>query len=320
MSKIYKYMSPGLVDSFFNAANHTTSIKVSQLRDYNDPYEFFLTIDYNQSPHLLAYYQEIIATVTGKYVSCFSKSPVITPMWAHYASNSTGFALEFDEAALEKWIEENTQEPSCSFDDIHYYDTPNESLLRYLQRAYTTCKFRHIAMLREVVGGTAYFSKQLCWSYEQERRMLINESAIRKISDSLYLLSVPAETITAVIAGTSMLDEDQRKLETFAQLNNCKFYRKKIGKSSTNPFLVDESGKTYVFDESKITSVENQCRLCKEPTEAKANSCPWCQITEAHEKNAAGRNSLRALQHAGMLRDYLDGFGDIQKNSRSRDE
>lgn len=309
-----------MVDKFFDSQNGTATIKVSQLKDYNDPYEFFLTIDFNQTPDLLAYYQEIISTVTGKYVSCFSKSPIITPMWAHYAANSTGFALEFDEIELENWLEENTEEPGCSFDDIRYHDTPNEELLGLLRLARGTCKFRHTAMLRAAVGGTAYFSKQLCWSYEQERRMLINKSATRQISNQLHLVSVPCSTITAVIAGAAISDDNSKKLQAFAQLNECEFYKKKIGRSSTNPFLIDQAGKTHLFDGTHITDVKNRCLMCKEPTSSDASFCPWCQITEAHKKNAAYRNSLRALQHAGILEDYMEGFESLQRRFRTKDE
>lgn len=310
-------MGPELVDRFYDSEKESTSIKVSQLKDYNDPYEFFLTIDYNQKPQKLAYYKEIISGATERFVSCFSKSPIITPMWAHYATNSTGFVLEFDEAALESWIDENTENPCCTFNDITYKDSPSQELLDLLDWAYGTQKFRHVAMLRYAIESTAYFSKQLCWSYEQERRMLISKSATYKISDNLNVVNVPAETITAIIAGASITTENQRKIENFAEAIGCAFYKKTIGKSSTKPFLIDQFGATHCFTGVEISNAKLRCESCKEPIATEKELCSWCQINEAHEYNAANRNSLRALHTVGLLGGYMSGFSNIRSKTKN---
>ncbi|WPO00633.1 hypothetical protein [Pseudomonas sp. MUP55] len=98
---LYKYMGPEIADKFL-LPDGNCSLKFSYLKDYNDPFEFFLTIDYNQGPEILAYYNEMISMVTQQPVTCFSKSPLITPMWAHYASNSQGFLAEINEPALDE--------------------------------------------------------------------------------------------------------------------------------------------------------------------------------------------------------------------------
>ena len=63
-------------------------IKLSSLEDYNDPFEYFLTIDFKQNSEMIAFYLEMLEMNMKNLVSCFSKSPTITPLWAHYAANS----------------------------------------------------------------------------------------------------------------------------------------------------------------------------------------------------------------------------------------
>lgn len=59
----------------------------------------------------------------------FSKSPIVSPMWAHYANNHTGFVLEFD---LDKLQEHFIGNPIW---DVTYRNAPSEHLQPILQRA-----------------------------------------------------------------------------------------------------------------------------------------------------------------------------------------
>ena len=101
-AKIYKYASPSVIDYVFES-NDTCTIKCSFPKDFNDPYELFLTIDYNQPPDVLAFYKEVIGNIRQLPVTCFSKSPEVLPMWAHYSDNQQGFVVEFDEDLLKQY-------------------------------------------------------------------------------------------------------------------------------------------------------------------------------------------------------------------------
>lgn len=311
--KIYKYMGPDIADKFL-LANKMCSLKLSYLKDYNDPFEFFLTIDYNQGPEILAYYNEIIAMVTQQPVTCFSKSPLITPLWAHYASNSQGFVAEIDETALREWLESQGDDPS--FGDIDYQDTPHQGMQDMLERAYVVSKPRHIGWLWQAIGSAAYFTKQTCWSYEQERRFIASDKLAIKINDQLTLLHFPHNCVTSIIVGAKASTETKSQLKAVAESIGCKYFEKHIGKSSTTPFLTDTENNTYVFNGNEIVLTQERCQHCKEPTNSESELCSWCNINDQHIKNAQFRNSFRMLNNAGILDTYLEKFVQIGKDLR----
>ena len=306
---LYKYMGPDIADKFLLADNKC-SLKLSYLKDYNDPFEFFLTIDYNQEPKILAYYKEIISMVTERPVTCFSKSPLITPMWAHYASNSQGFVVEINEDRLKKWLRE--QEAAESFGDIDYQDTPHDHMQDMLQRAYVLCKPRHVGFLWQAVSSAAYFTKQTCWSYEQERRLITNQKASNKINENLSLLYFPADFVSSIIVGAKSSPETKKQIREISDKIGCKYFEKRIGRTSTNPYLLDSDNNTYTFDGSDIVLHTDRCASCLEPkSNVKSKQCAWCSITDNHEKDAEHRNSFRMLDRAGILDNYLKTFLEI---------
>lgn len=306
---LYKYMGPDIADKFLLADNKC-SLKLSYLKDYNDPFEFFLTIDYNQEPKILAYYKEIISMVTERPVTCFSKSPLITPMWAHYASNSQGFVVEINENGLKKWLGE--QEAAESFGDIDYQDTPHDHMQDMLQRAYVLCKPRHVGFLWQAVGSAAYFTKQTCWSYEQERRLITNQKASSKVNENLSLLYFPADLVSSIIVGAKSSTETKKQIREISDKIGCKYFEKRIGRSSTTPYLLDSNNNTYMFDGRDIVLHSDRCVSCLEPKfNAQSKQCAWCGITDNHEKDAEHRNSFRMLDRAGILDNYLKTFLEI---------
>lgn len=93
---IYKYVSPGNVDNVFSHPGKAT-LKFSLPSEFNDPYELFLTIDFNRDPEELAFYLDLIGENLQFPTTCFSLSPNVVPMWAHYAQNHQGLVIEFSE-------------------------------------------------------------------------------------------------------------------------------------------------------------------------------------------------------------------------------
>ena len=305
-------MGPEIAEKFLSA-NDTCSLKVSYLADYNDPFEFFLTIDYNQEPEILAYYNEMISLVTQEAVTCFSKSPLITPMWAHYASNSQGFVAEINEPALDDWLKTKNMDPS--FGDINYRDVPYDGMQGMLDRAYVTSKPRHIGWLQQAIGSTAYFTKQTCWNYEQERRLILDDGSINKINEQLSILHFPARFVTSIVVGTKASQRLKNTAQEISKTINCRYFEKRIGKSSTTPFFLDSDNKTYIFNGQNIVLHRERCESCKEPkTNPNSEHCAWCSITDSHKQDATRRNSFRMLERAGLLDRYLTAFKEVGKN------
>ena len=268
--RLYKYVSPGNVDNVF-AIDEKATLKFSLPQQFNDPYELFLTINFNRDPEELAFYLDLIGENLQYPTTCFSKSPSVVPMWAHYAQNHQGFVIEFSEEKLEEAF------PEASFGDVKYSDTPTHDLSDLLVRAHVIKKFRYNLWLIQAVMSSAYFTKMLCWSYEQERRMVVDRSDTR---GDLMLLDVPRESITSIICGARATDETKSKLKEIAHDIGCKFFELRVGRSSAIPFMVDEKGNPFTFGEGQIVPVEYCCEGCLEPTADGVFRCSCCDIDD----------------------------------------
>lgn len=231
MSKyLYKYAGPGFIDKIFAKAD-TVTLKCGYPAEFNDPYELFLTMDFKEDPGPIAFYADVIGKLPQHPTTCFSRSPSVIPMWAHYANNLQGFALEVDEEKLQEYF------PESGFGDVNYEDEPSKAVASHLYRAYEIGKFRYMHFLRQSVFSAAYFTKQLCWAYEMERRMVLDDSEGRN-SDGMTLLDLPSDCITSIICGPRALEETVNALRGYAETIGCRFYQMKIGRSSGIPFFL----------------------------------------------------------------------------------
>ncbi|WP_086481984.1 DUF2971 domain-containing protein [Oceanospirillum sanctuarii] len=306
--KLYKYMGPDILQLSFNREGYV-GFKCSLPEDYNDPYELFLSIDRNLSPQLLAFYQESIGEMPQCPTTCFSQSPVVVPMWAHYAHTSRGFVIEIDEEQLEK-----------SFDDISianvtYTDTPNKEITPSLQRAFATCKPRHTFFLHKMIMASAYFSKQTCWSYEQERRVIVPNEFVEDVKGNMIFF-VPLECVTSIISGAKAAPDYIDQAKELAAKIGCRFFQSFIGKSFPSKYMRDEAGSVFIFDGEDISVSKKICRKCKEPMAESIEDeacCSWCSINESHRQYAARKNPYRMLHEAGILENHVQGMEDIYR-------
>ena len=123
-----------------------------------------------------------IASKVGLF--CLSRRFDSLPMWAHYAANATGFAVEFTDLESE-------------------FTGDATGVLRQL---------REVTYAQEIEGVTfdpkshesLFFSKYMDWSYEQEARVVLPLADCRQhIHDQgiLYLYDLPTKFIRRVILG-----------------------------------------------------------------------------------------------------------------------
>jgi hypothetical protein len=312
MSKnIYKYVGLGYLDKVIGSKDQVT-LKCSHPKDFNDPYELFLTIDFKERPEALAFYADVVGNLPQLPTTCFSRSPAVIPMWAHYAQSLQGFAIEFDEALLEQSF------PESGFGDIDYRDDPDEDLTDMLYRAYEIGKPRYLYFLREGVFSAAYYTKATCWSYEQERRMIVRQSETRHVDD-LTLMDVPRKCVTALLCGPRASPETIRAVRDKASQLGCRYFELKIGRSFAVPFFVDSEGEAFVFNGTDIERSSRFCSSCKEPLAAESELCSWCQIGDSHKSEAAARNTYRMLDRYGLLEDYIARMDDISRGQAKRD-
>lgn len=304
--KIYKYIGPSILKRATDRDGFI-GLKCSYPKDYNDPYELFLSIDVNLEPQLLAYYNDSIGLIPQFPTTCFSNSPVIVPMWAHYGHSSRGFVIEIDEEKLSEKFED------ISIGDVKYADSANKEIASFLTNAFGTKKPRHTFFLQKAVMASAYFTKQSCWSYEQERRVLVPQYIIEE-NDGNMIFFVPADCVTAIIAGAKIDNEYWQIAQQISHSIECELFRGYIGNSYPDMFFRGGNNEIFVFSGERIDRADAVCNVCSEPLTYGSDSietCNWCSITEAHNEYAAMSNPYRALQQAGILEEHLKSMESI---------
>ncbi|MEG3124780.1 DUF2971 domain-containing protein [Sphingomonas sp. GB1N7] len=302
-SKIYKYFSPSVLGLVFSKYGFC-SIKCSLPKDYNDPYELFLGVDLSVPSSMLAAYREIVQEIPQHPTSCFSKSPIVTPMWAHYANNHSGFVVEFDVESLKVEFEK------LIIKDVCYRSEPSEVIANHLQMAVGTKKPRHAYFLQQAVMSTAYFSKDISWGYEQECRLLEQEGRCENISGN-QILHIPVNCCSAIIVGNNADAKTVEQTKKIAKETSLIWFESIIGKSMGQPFLASIDGSRALFNGIGILAADKVCKSCSEPIDDKNELCAWCSITEAQMLSAAQGNPLRMLDHYGLLDNYYEGLNRI---------
>ncbi len=311
MAKLYKFMSADIADKLMMDEEHI-GIKFSYLKDYNDPYEFFLVINYDRNPDELAFYSEMIDMVVQQPATCFSRSPVITPMWAHYAGNSSGFVIEIDEDALREHLK-NLGFSESTIENVRYQDEP-DNINGLLERACYIGKPRYIYFLQSYIHHSAYLRKQTCWSYEQERRLITSEKALKKVNDWLMLLPVPIDCVKSFIVGKNANESLKEKIRELAAQAQTRYFEMVFGRTTTEPFMLLDGHQSHTFMDGEIVPALSACQNCKEPVKIGEKLCSWCCITEDHKQNAALSNSFRMLDDAGILDMYLSSMRRVGSN------
>jgi hypothetical protein len=300
MKLIFKYFSEINLDHVLARDDHV-GIKCAFPQDYNDPYELFLGIDLDQGSELLATYSEVVQKVPSQLTTCFSKSPVVAPMWAHYANNHRGFVIGFDVTLFQEAF------PHLLVREVSYLEQPSEDLVRFTEMAARRRKPRDAMFLREAVRYHSYFSKYQEWSYEQEVRAVNFEDYIEDVGDQ-KILYVPKKCIAAIVAGAKSADKTKAALSEAAAKLGADFYDEKIGRSFPTPYLVASTGTASVFTKGEIVAPKGTCKECSEPLKSNGERCAWCSIDDAERFNAAKNNPLRMLDNHGLLDGDIDSF------------
>lgn len=307
---LYKYLPEELIDVVFTNDNQVI-LKFSKPKDFNDPYELFLATDFGGDPEMLACYAEAIGELPQYPTTCFSRSPIVIPMWAHYAYNHNGFVIEFSEEAI---LEEF---PETRFDNVAYKDGPTHDFSDLVARVLHIGKPRYTYFLQGEVVNAAYFTKSTCWAYEQERRMVVGDEDVRASGD-LMLMNIPETCVSSIICGARATHETKTRLKEVAQRFSADFYELRIGRTSAVPYLIDRSGKAHSFTDTEIALSKNSCASCSEPIEGDEEDCTWCQITDEIKQSAAMRNPYRIIDHYGGLEKYISGMDAIGRAARKK--
>lgn len=305
--KLYKYSPPNVLTKMF-ARKGFVGLKCDLPKNYNDPFELFLSVNAKDADlEDIAYYLEILGEIPQMPTSCFSKRPDVVPMWAHYGRDHTGYAIEIDETALAGAV-------SLGYiEDIDYSDTMGTVDLGLVHFAATTLKFRHTHRVQTMAFRSAYLTKNRCWEYEMERRLVVNPDDISKIN-GLLILFIPVACITAIISAAKATRPDLRAHRKIAKQIGCPHYQLKIGRTSCVPYFTNTEKNSFRFDGTLIQPAEFVCDTCSEPIDDDEHStCNWCSVDDEAKANAAFKNPLRMLFHYGLGHGYGFGFAGLRQ-------
>ncbi len=300
--KLYKYAGPGLVKKALKRKG-LAYLKFDYPKNYNDPLELFQTVRGEEDdPRVIAYYAEILGEIPQLPTTCFSRRPDIIPMWAHYAKEHAGFVIEFDERALCNTI------PIGYIENVHYADEPGATDWGAIRYAATTLKPRHTYHIQSLAFRHAYLTKNKCWEYEQERRLIIDKQNFAS-ERAPMLLKIPPNCVTALISGIHSTEEQLTYLRDAAKRFQCPHYKMRIGRSSPIPYFLDEKGFSLSFDGSQISRADNTCGSCGEPlSDTGMQPCAWCRITESDKGDAHINNPFTMIDDLGLREEFGYGF------------
>ena len=165
-------------------------------------------------------------------------------------------------------------------------------------------------MLQGAVFNAAYYTKNSCWSYEIERRMIVREDESKQI-DGLIVIEVPSDCVSSIIAGPRVSEQTAQTLQLHAERIGCTYLDMKIGRSTSMPFFFDNQRTPHTFNGVSLSKCTAFCAICREPVNKDAEHCSWCLINEPHQLEAATRNTFRILEERGLLQAYLKDMDDI---------
>lgn len=305
--KLYKYCQSSIINKAFEIDGYVT-LKCELPKNYNDPYELFLSINPDGvDESVLAFYNEAVRTIPQLPTTCFSRRPDIIPMWAHYGQEHKGFVIELDEESLSNHIELGY------ISNVDYSSSTGSIDLGLIQYACTTLKPRHVKSLQDIACAKAYFTKNECWAYEQERRLVVSNRDIIDTSGML-ILKLPITCVTSIIIGPKAFSQDYNSLMEIAHNNRAKLLQMKLSSTNYRPYFVDGNGKTEVFDGKEIIP-KLACSQCGEPIDCD-NLCWLCSLSEEEKSVANMNNPINTLNMFGITSYNYVSFRDITQIGR----
>lgn len=305
--KLYKYLPLDVFARMFRARADHVALKCNFPKNYNDPFELFLSVNGQTSDEeVIAYYLEILGEIPQMPISCFSRKPDIVPMWAHYGREHRGFVVELDEQKVADAV------TRAYIANVRYSGTSGMIDLASVEHAAMTLKPRHTFFAQSAAFRSAYFTKNRCWSYEVERRLVVDPENVETV-DGIMLLYLPKNCVSAVISGARTTRREVVAHRKVAGELGCDHYQLMIGRSTFTPYFVGAGGNSFSFGGRAIRPAEFVCGSCSEPIASEAGECSWCAVDDGMRADAAMKNPLRMLHRLGIQTDYGFAFAGLRQ-------
>lgn len=301
---LFKYLSPDAIDKVLLKSGVSLRFQIPE--DFNDPFELFLQPDSALDGEILAFFDRYVGEIPQLPTACFSKHPDITTLWAHYAENSAGMCIAFNERQLAN------QYPVAYLHDVSYQDHPGAIPAGLIEHAFTTGKNRHVEhlMLPEAYRA-AYFIKHEDWAYEKEKRLIVQHSEVEE-KDGLLLSYIPIDAVETIICGSNANADTLEKCKLFTEQNDLDLLNVKTTRNSFIPYFTrsnDNAG--FRWDRNEFFEI-NLCNSCLNPSDTHNSDepCSYCKITETHRLVAQTQNIHSLAASLGIVQPTI-GFAGI---------
>ena len=158
--------------------------------------------------------EEIVQQLNTLGILSLSEVPDEMLMWAHYAANHTGFALEFDDRHPWFWAQRPEGDDCGNLRKVNYANQPSSGYLA------------------ELKAHEVFYTKGEKWEYEREWRIIrpLAESSLSP-SEGVFLFDFPATLLTGVIAGLRTSSESLQQLRKI-HLSNLQLTHLRMGRMS----------------------------------------------------------------------------------------
>jgi hypothetical protein len=167
-------------------------------------------------------------SLPGVRICCFASEVDNLLMWSHYGDGLRGFCVEFDEAIISETIGKLAGFPFIT--DVTYADAPpsvDGMVLGVLddQVDYAYMCFheekndfwleeaKRLESQIQDLFRQGFATKPLAWSYEQERRLIVQTD---QHDMEPLTIQFPSEAVKSIILGDLMSPEDRARIEQIA--------------------------------------------------------------------------------------------------------
>ena len=171
----------------------------------------------------LAHDLEVIMRNINRNIGILSltEDPLNTLMWAHYAADGSGYAIELDESNRFFSRLPKDARDCGKITPVKYTDQPIKAELEPNQLK---------------ISYDIFFIKKKCWSHEKEHRIIRELSKADQINEgNIHLYKVPHEAVSAIIIGYAATDDlinkIQQAIQSWPNANDVKIKRVTIGTS-----------------------------------------------------------------------------------------
>lgn len=291
---IFKYLSPDAVYRVFEREGEI-ALKFGLPQSFNDPYELFLRTDQPlDSDEAMAFYEHFLRDIPQLPVTCFSKHPQSIVMWAHYAREGKGVCLGFDEDVLVESF------PIAYIDDVSYSEEPAQIKSSLVNYAFVTGKRRHTMRMIEIALRAIYFMKRIDWQYENERRLIVDETAVQ-LSNQHYVARVSVATLRYIILGQNIDNSLRRFCEASALATRVQVLQFCVGKRGYEPLFLQQD-EYFHWNGTNFDAISNICPQCGDAIDVLPvkGICRWCGISEESRWAAVAHNMFSATLHYGI--------------------